>query len=360
MAWPAFKELAKSPLTDPRSLVGSLVFHGALLLAASLVVLGSFLPRSSGGPPGLLGAVDEPVDNRADVIGPGGNPGELGGTLTPDELRVLPDSLRGSKPTTGLANRPDPVADALVDDILDVPLPPSAVALPETLTSVDAAMVPSGVGVVPGLSTGGGGGQGGGSGGGSGRGLGAGTEFFGARERAESFAYVIDCSASMTNRNSISIAKRELLSSLRRLPPDARFGVVLYNEQPTTFLDPNGQPRLMTASAQNKARFEDRLSHVSPDGGTDHDDALLAGFALKPEVIFFLTDADLMTEREAQYLAESAGSIRIQAVEFGVGPDPGSSVPLRDLATATGGSYRYIDVMSFPMEPPTQTPKPAP
>lgn len=350
MPLPRWGQLARSPLTDPRSLAGSLAFHGALVLVASFFVLSALLPRAPSGPPGLLGSVDEPVDNRADVIGPGGGPGELGGTLSPDDLRAVPDSAQAPRPTTGAVQPSDPVADALVDDILDVPAPPSAATLPETPTAIDAPIA-GGVGVVPGPSTGGGGGQGGGSGGGTGRGLGAGTEFFGARERAESFAYVIDCSASMTNRNSISIAKRELLASLRRLPPDARFGVVFYNEQPTTFLDGNAQPRLMPATSQNKARFQDRLSSIQPDGGTDHDDALMAGFALKPEVIFFLTDADQMSEREARNLADAAGPIRVQAVEFGVGPDAGSSVPLRDLATATGGSYRYIDVMNFPIEP---------
>lgn len=356
MRLPTWNDLARSPLTDPRSLAGSLGFHAALLVIASLVVLGALFPRSPSGPPGLLGAVDEPVDNRADVLGPGGGPGEVGGTLSPDELRVLPDSPRDPRPTTGAARPPDPVADALLDDILDVPSPASSAALPETPTAVDPDLTQRGVGVLPGPSTGGGGGQGGGSGTGTGRGLGAGTEFFGARERAESFVYVIDCSASMTNRNSITIAKRELLASLRRLPPDARFGVVFYNEKPTTFLDPDGLPRLMFATAENKARFEARLDAIKPDGGTIHDEALLAAFALKPEVVFFLTDADLMNEREAKGLAQTAGPIRIQAVEFGIGPDPGSSVPLRDLATDTGGAYRYIDVMTFPLGTTAATP----
>src|SRR5918993_522688 len=75
-----------------------------------------------------------------------------------------------------------------------------------------------GVGVLPGPGLGGGGGSGGGSGGGVGRGVGPGTEFFGARERAGSFAYVIDCSGSMATRNALDVAKRELLGSLGQLP----------------------------------------------------------------------------------------------------------------------------------------------
>ena len=113
----------------------------------------------------------------------------------------------------------------------------------------------------------------------------------------------------------------------------------------------------MPATQTNKARFRSRLSGIDADGGTDHVDALPAGFRLKPEVIFFLTDADQMNDREAEQLAHEAGPIRIQAIEFGVGPDTGLSVPLRSLATATGGSYRYIDVMTFPLAPATEQPR---
>jgi hypothetical protein len=344
-----WRTLTRYPLTDIRSLGSSLVFHGLLLLAASLVVVAALVPGEKG-PPGLLGAVDDPVDNRADLLGPGGGPGDLGGTLTPDQARPNPTTGATAAPASAAPPTPaDAIAEAIVDDILAMPSPATPPSQPPPPTDLTALSAPSaGVGTVPGQGTGGGGGQGGGSGGGTGLGLGAGTEFFGARERASSFAYVIDCSSSMTNRNSLGIAKRELLASLRRLPPDARFGVVFYNERPTPFLDPAGKPQLMPATAQNKGRFEDRLSVISPDGGTDHVDALLAAFEMKPEVIFFLTDADLMTDREANDLSAAAGPIRIQAVEFGVGPDTGSSVPLRSLATATGGTYRYIDVMTFP------------
>ena len=69
---------------------------------------------------------------------------------------------------------------------------------------------------------------------------------------------------------------------------------------------------------------------------------------MKPEVIFFLTDADLMDDRDVnRVLAEAQGS-RIQAVEFGVGPSLGKHTPFRRLAVSTGGTYRYVDVMWFP------------
>ena len=46
----------------------------------------------------------------------------------------------------------------------------------------------------------------------------------------------------MTNRGSIDIAKGELLASLDRLPPDARFGVVFYNSAPPRSPTARGRP----------------------------------------------------------------------------------------------------------------------
>ena len=105
----------------------------------------------------------------------------------------------------------------------------------------------------------------------------------------------------------------------------------------------------MAATPENKGRISADLASVLPDGGTDHMLALRAALALRPEVIYFLTDADLMTRSDAATIIAEAGRCRIQAIEFGTGVElAGSANPLRKLATATGGTYRYINVSSFP------------
>jgi hypothetical protein len=77
--------------------------------------------------------------------------------------------------------------------------------------------------------------------------------------------------------------------------------------------------------------------------------ALRAAFAIHPQVIFFLTDAEAMAESEVNALLPEAGKARIQAVKFGIGIElRGDYNPLKRLATTTGGTYRYIDVLEFP------------
>src|SRR5437763_178682 len=66
-----------SPLTDPHSLGGSLLFHVVLVAVASLTALSVVVPAAPDLPRALRGELGS-VDNRAAQDG-GGGPGELGG-----------------------------------------------------------------------------------------------------------------------------------------------------------------------------------------------------------------------------------------------------------------------------------------
>lgn len=330
----------ETPLTDPRSLAVSVLFHGLIVLIGWLTVLNVAVSSTAENVAKPIQTEIGPTDNRADplqVAGEGGgSPGDIGG------LALMPSNARDDRDSM-VATSQDP-ADALLSEILPNTVPPgqemSQKALPGPQTL--------GQGLIPGSGPGGGGGSGGGSGGGVGRGIGPGTQFFGARDHAHSFAYVIDCSGSMASHRSLEVAKRELLSSLNQLPPDAEFSVVFYNMTPKMLADPQGNKGLMSATGANKTRIRQQLATILPDGGTDHMAALRTALALRPEVVFFLTDADLMTNGDVQEILSEAGKTRIQAVEFGRGMNLGERTPLRRLATTTGGAYLYIDVSQFP------------
>jgi hypothetical protein len=326
---PRIGRLQRSPLTDPRALASSLAVHVVLLAIASALALRVAAPRVDPAPSRTLLGELEPVDNRAE-----GDPGG-GGDPEGRSAEVSAEKGLPSPPTR------DPAADALLSEVL--PTRSTAEPVPQTLPGPST----SGLGMLAGPDPGDGGGKGGGSGGGNGPGTGPGTQFFGMRDRGGSFAYVIDCSGSMTARGSLDVAKRELLASLAQVPPEARFAVVFYNIDANVFTDAAGRPGLMAATASNKARVRTLLATVQPDKGTDHMLALRAALALHPEVIFFLTDADLMSRQDVAAILAEAGKTRIQAVEFGLTGGVGGSAPLKLLARSTGGSYRYIDVNSF-------------
>lgn len=302
-----------SPLADLRSLGGSTFFHVALLTLASLLVFSVTYPPERIEPRTLNTEVG-PVDNRVHTDDGGGAPGESGG-----QGRIAASELR-----------------RMLDEVLS---PQASADLPRWLRPRGER----GQGAKAGPGSGGGGGSGGGSGGGQGGDVGRGTEFFGTKETGQSFVYVIDRSGSMANRDSLGVAKRELTNSLDELGDDRLFAVVFYDTR-AEWADGNA---LKPATTENKARLITRLERIEPDGGTDHEIALYPALALRPEVIFFLTDADRMTDGEADDILKAAGRTRIHTVQFGAGSSILSSDPMRRLAATTGGTYRYIDVTTF-------------
>lgn len=325
--------IGRTPFTDPRSLLGSFLLHLALLVAASALSCQVITAPPEPEPTErVIRGELEGIDNRANeesASGGGGDP-----TSTAADVAV-----ERSSPT---APTRDPAADALLSEVLPTRSTP-ATSLP-TLPGPSTADL----GLPTGTSAGSGGvGAGGGVGGGIGSGVGPGTEFFGMRDRGGSYTYVIDRSGSMTVRHSLEVAKRELLVSLAQVPTEATFAIVFYSSDATVFTDAKGNPGMMPASPANKLRVQDLLTTIPPYGGTDHMKALRAALALRPEVLFFLTDADSMNHQEVADILAFSGKTRIHAVEFGQTGGIGGSTPLRTLAQSTGGSYRYLDVNTF-------------
>jgi len=163
------------------------------------------------------------------------------------------------------------------------------------------------------------------------------------------FAYVINCSGSMSTRNALDVAKRELLASLDQLRPGALFSVIFYNLKIWVFTDPSGQYEMMPASVENKTFVRSQLKTVVPNGKSADLLALQIALDLKPDVVFFLSPADLMTKNQVDAILPQAGRTRIHVIELGPGPDPGTVSQPSRLATVTRGTYRYFDVTKFPM-----------
>ncbi|MFI5461504.1 MAG: hypothetical protein ACHRXM_39430, partial [Isosphaerales bacterium] len=145
--------LGQTPLTDPRSLVSSALFHALLVLLASLTALNVALPIAQSSRPKALYAELDPVDNRANVPA---SPGQGGGGL--GDLGGM-SSLPSTPPANGTepqgATR-DLVADTLLAEIL-----PSARPKPsDTLQRALPGPQTTGQGLIPGSGSGGGGGRG--------------------------------------------------------------------------------------------------------------------------------------------------------------------------------------------------------
>jgi hypothetical protein len=107
----------------------------------------------------------------------------------------------------------------------------------------------------------------------------------GRGERANLVVYVLDRSGSMIE--SFDELRRELKRSIGRLQPGQRFNVLWFSAGPAEQLADHP----WEATPQNKARAFARVDQIVASGRTDPSDALNRGFAYRPDIVFFLTDA---------------------------------------------------------------------
>jgi hypothetical protein len=92
------------------------------------------------------------------------------------------------------------------------------------------------------------------------------------------------------------------------------------------------------------------VGSIVADGGTDHVRALEVALKMRPDVIFFLTDADepQLSRNDLDRIQRlNYGSV-INAIEFGAGPKSGGQNFLQTLAAENAGQHGYVDVTTLP------------
>lgn len=192
------------------------------------------------------------------------------------------------------------------------------------------------------------------SGSGPGRGNQSKTSFLGVEGEGNSFVYVLDRSESMASPGGkpLATAKRELANSLQSLSDQNQFQIVFYNDQPIFFRSPlSGQSGLLYARDNERTQAANFVKKVAAAGGTEHISAIKLGLQYGSDVLFFLTDANEPAPSRIQLTdiirrCDSSGTT-IHTIEFGNGGSGGNGW-IRQLATETGGKYRYVDVTRLP------------
>jgi hypothetical protein len=197
--------------------------------------------------------------------------------------------------------------------------------------------------------------QGGGKGGPLGRGqdFGVQTQVFGVQGRGSRFVYVFDRSGSMSGYEGrpLAAAKRELLESLQSLQGVHQFQIVFYNQDPRLMSFAAGDaPQMVFANDEGQRQAERFVGSIVADGGTDHVKALEVALKMRPDVIFFLTDADepQLSRSDLDRIGRLNYGTVINAIEFGAGPKRGDKNFLQSLAEENAGQHGYVDVTRLP------------
>jgi hypothetical protein len=173
------------------------------------------------------------------------------------------------------------------------------------------------------------------------------TSMFGVEGVGYKFVYVIDRSGSMGGDGNATLkaAKAELLASIKKLESMHAFQIVFYNERPATF-NPKGNGLAVFANDRNRDLAERFLDSISAKGGTEHEAALRIALKLKPDVIFWLTDADRpkLDDAQVERINRLAAGTVIHAIEFGPGAQKEKDNFLEKIAAANAGEHLYVDV----------------
>ncbi len=174
------------------------------------------------------------------------------------------------------------------------------------------------------------------------------TTVFGITATGSQFVYAFDRSGSMAGFQGrpLAAAKGQLLQSLLDLEPTHQFQVIFYNERPEVFRPSPGTPRMVFANGQNVRRARQFVRSIQARGGTEHMAALRLALSMRPDVVFFLTDADepRLTTSQLAKVRRMNGSTTIHTIEFGFGPQRRSDNFLVQLAEQNGGRHVYVDV----------------
>jgi hypothetical protein len=172
---------------------------------------------------------------------------------------------------------------------------------------------------------------------------------FGVEGTGNKFVYLFDRSASMEGA-PLATAKRRLVESLATIDELQQFHVIFFNQRLMPLRISGSRDRIPFASDRNKKLATQFINSVKADGGTDRVAALRHALAIRPDVIFFLSDADdPMSAKEVAevvQLNERMGG-QICVIEFGRGDTKPKSNFLTQLARETGGQYAYVNVLKL-------------
>lgn len=164
---------------------------------------------------------------------------------------------------------------------------------------------------------------------------------------ARDVVYVLDTSGSMADEGKMEKARRALVFGLRGLRPEDRFNIVAFSGD--TRLMETG---LVRADAAGKARGTRFVEGLRATGGTNINDALVAGLEQfdaageRPRLLVFLTDGlPTVGETSPERIVANAQRARRGAVRlftFGVGYDVNTRL-LDRVAAENGGTAEYVE-----------------
>jgi len=147
--------------------------------------------------------------------------------------------------------------------------------------------------------------------------------------------YVIDCSGSMTD--GIGYVTFELKRSVGELSEYREFHIIFYSSGPPLEMPAR---RLVKATEANKKLAFEFIDGIIAEGETDPTEAIERAFAVKPNIIYFLTDSEFdRTIIDLVKRLNADANVTVHTIAFLC--REGESV-LKDIAEQNGGNCKFV------------------
>lgn len=178
---------------------------------------------------------------------------------------------------------------------------------------------------------------------GDGNGDGSGQGFFGIGTPGRTFVYVVDASSSMLALHDSPAKTRfgrvrvELVKSIGAMTPEQGFFVIFFNSTSHPMPARGMQPGV----APTKRAYLDWVAKHRPGGDTQPMDSLELAIALRPDVVYFLTDGVLPRGQNLLRRITGLNGGRTRIHTFAFGSQNGEEV-LQEIARRNGGEYKFV------------------
>ncbi|MGI9035271.1 MAG: VIT and vWA domain-containing protein [Pyrinomonadaceae bacterium] len=158
--------------------------------------------------------------------------------------------------------------------------------------------------------------------------------------------FVLDTSGSMADEGKIEKARAALLFGIQTLRDGDRFNVINFAGEEHLM-----ENNLTAADAAGKKRGADFVKKLTPSGGTNINDSLIAalkqfGASNRPKMLVFMTDGlPTVGETNVEKIVQNIANVKSQNVRlftFGVGYDVNTQL-LDKLAAENSGAADYVE-----------------
>jgi hypothetical protein len=146
----------------------------------------------------------------------------------------------------------------------------------------------------------------------------------------------------MRLENALTVGRQEVLTSLSRLPAGTLFQVIPFNQLPQPLLL-NGRYALAPLESATLVQARRALDDLQPSGSTNLGRALHDGLALRPDVLFLLTDSDELSPADLRAVTTfNQRRTVVHAVELSRRRHVPDGSPLRQLAADNRGTWVHV------------------